>query len=129
MSKLLRKGEGQQIRDEMKRQKLTLDELAEKTRQVDPTGRGVSTATIGRLTGTGRSGRDRCELNTARLVTRALDTSLNELFNAPAPSDCCRLHAAWVMAERLGIPLRNDLGMPTHSTATVERSRINAEKE
>ncbi|MGW0552317.1 XRE family transcriptional regulator [Streptomyces altiplanensis] len=100
MPKLLRKGEGQPIRDEMTRQGLTLDELAEKTRKVDPDGRGVSPATIGRLTGKGRTARDRCELHTAWLITEGLDARIHRLFS-----------------------------MPTHSTATVERSRAHAEED
>lgn len=100
MPKLLRKGEGQPLRDEMKRQGLTLDELAEKTRQVDPDGRGVSPATIGRLTGRGRTARDRCELHTAWLITEGLNARMHRLFS-----------------------------MPTHSTATVERSSSDAEEE
>ncbi|ROQ69218.1 hypothetical protein EDD93_3715 [Streptomyces sp. 840.1] len=100
MPKLLRKGEGQPLRDEMKRQELTLDELAEKTKTVDPEGRGVSPATIGRLTGRGRTARDRCELHTAWLITEGLDARMHALFS-----------------------------MPPHSTATVERSTSDAEEE
>lgn len=98
MPKLLRKSDGQPLRDEMRRQGLTLDELAEKTKVVDPTGRGVSTATIGRLTGTGSTARERCELKTAWLITEGLDARIHRLFS-----------------------------MPTDSTSTVERSRANAE--
>lgn len=97
MPKLLRKGEGQPLRDEMTRQGLTLDELAEKTREVDPEGRGISPATIGRITGKGRTARNRCELHTAWLITEGLDARMHRLFS-----------------------------MPTHSTATVERSRVHA---
>lgn len=100
MPKLLRKGDGQPLRDEMKRQELTLDELAEKTKTVDPEGRGVSPATIGRLTGRGRTARDRCELHTAWLITAGLDARIHALFS-----------------------------MPTQSTATVERSSSDAEEE
>ncbi|MER7046717.1 XRE family transcriptional regulator [Streptomyces jumonjinensis] len=100
MPKVLRKSEGQPIRDEMKRQKLTLDQLSELTRAVDPEGRGVSPAAIGRLTGTGRTARDRCELHTAWLITEGLDARMHRLFS-----------------------------MPPHSTATVERSRADAEEE
>jgi hypothetical protein len=100
MPKLLRKGDGQPLRDEMKRQGLTGPELSEKTKKVDPAGRGVSPATIGRLTGKGRTARDRCELNTA-----------------------------WLIAEGLDWPIHRGFSMPTHSTATVERSRADAEEE
>ncbi|MEU2135328.1 XRE family transcriptional regulator [Streptomyces sp. NPDC018352] len=100
MPKLLRKGDGQPLRAEMKRQGLTLDELSEKTRKVDPEGRGVSPATIGRLTGQGRTARNRCELNTAWLITEGLDARMHALFS-----------------------------MPTPSIVTEERSRIDAEEE
>lgn len=100
MPKLLRKGDGQPLRAEMKRQGLTLEDLAELTKTVDPEGRGVSPATIGRLTGQGRTARKRCELNTAWLITEGLNARIHALFS-----------------------------MPTHSTATVERSRADAEEE
>ncbi|MFC8491836.1 XRE family transcriptional regulator [Streptomyces sp. NPDC057235] len=100
MPKLLRKSEGQPLRDEIKRQGLTLEELSEKTRAVDPEGRGVSLATIGRLTTTGRSARDRCELATAWLITDVLNSPIQRYFD-----------------------------MPTHSTSTVERSRSDAEED
>jgi hypothetical protein len=99
MPKLLRKGDGQPLRDEMRRQDLTQAGLAEKTKTVDPEGRGVSPATIGRISGTGRTARDRCELSTAWLITEGLDARMHRLFS-----------------------------MPTHSTATVERSRADAEE-
>ncbi len=86
MPKVLRKGEGQPLRDEMKRQGLTLDELSDKTKAVDPEGRGVSPATIGRLTGRGRTARDRCELHTAWLITQGLDARMHALFAMPTPS-------------------------------------------
>ncbi|WP_079128597.1 hypothetical protein [Streptomyces niveus] len=86
MPKVLRKDEGQPLRDEMRRQGLTLDQLAEKTRAVDPGGRGVSPATIGRLTGTGRTARKRCELHTAWLIAEGLDWQIHRGFRMPPPS-------------------------------------------
>ncbi|MFJ8855159.1 XRE family transcriptional regulator [Streptomyces sp. NPDC102437] len=100
MPKVVRKGNGQPLRDEMKRQGLTLDELSTKTRRVDPDGRGVSPAAIGRLTGQGRTARNRCELTTAWLITEGLDARMHELFS-----------------------------MPIRSTVTDERSRIDAEEK
>jgi hypothetical protein len=99
MPKLLRKGEGQPLRDEIESQGLTLDQLAEKTRKVDPAGRGVSPAAIGRIAGTGRSARNRCELHTAWLITEGLDARIHALFS-----------------------------MTTDSTSTVERSRSHADE-
>lgn len=83
MPKLIRKGDGQPLRDEMTRQGLTLDLLAEKTRRVDPAGRGVSKATLGRLTSTGVSARKRCELVTAWLIAEGLDVRIHALFCMP----------------------------------------------
>lgn len=99
MPKLLRKGEGQPLRDELAAQGLSFDRLAEKTRKVDPDGRGVSPAIIGRLAGKGRSARDRCELHTAWLIAEGLDARIHVLFS-----------------------------MPTESTSTVERSRTHADE-
>ncbi|MEU5036619.1 XRE family transcriptional regulator [Streptomyces rubiginosohelvolus] len=101
MPKVLRNDEGRPLRNAMKRQQLTLDELSEKTKAVDPEGRGVSPATIGRLTGRGTTARERTELRTAWLITEALDDRMHALFSR----------------------------MPSHSTATVERSSSDAEEE
>ncbi|MFD8407218.1 XRE family transcriptional regulator [Streptomyces anulatus] len=101
MPKVLRNDEGQPLRNAMKRQQLTLDELSEKTKAVDPEGRGVSPATIARLTGRGSTARERTELRTAWLITEALDDRMHALFSR----------------------------MPTHSTATVERSSPDADEE
>ncbi|MFC8862706.1 XRE family transcriptional regulator [[Kitasatospora] papulosa] len=101
MPKVSRKAEGQPLRDSLERQHLTLDELSEKTKAVDPDGRGVSPATIARLTGRGTTARERTELRTAWLITEALDDRMHRLFSR----------------------------MPTHSTVTVERSSSDAEEE
>ncbi|MGW1814255.1 XRE family transcriptional regulator [Streptomyces sp. NPDC002125] len=101
MPKVTRTDEGQPLRDALKRQHLTLDDLSEKTKQVDPDGRGVSPATIARLTGRGTTARERTELRTAWLITEALDDRMHRLFSR----------------------------MPSHSTATVERSSSDAEED
>lgn len=101
MPKVFRTGEGQPLRDALERQHLTLYELSEKTKQVDPEGRGVSPATIARLTGRGTTARERTELRTAWLITEALDDRIHKHFSR----------------------------MPTHSTATVERSSSDAEED
>ncbi|GGW41055.1 hypothetical protein GCM10010381_27350 [Streptomyces xantholiticus] len=86
MPKVLRKSEGRPIRDEMDRQGLTLEELSEMTRRVDPEGRGVSPKTIGRLVSRGRSGRNPCELRTAWLIVEAMDWQMHRGFSMPSPS-------------------------------------------
>ncbi|MDW4900605.1 XRE family transcriptional regulator [Streptomyces griseus] len=101
MPKVVRNDAGRPLREALKRRHLTLDQLAEKTKQVDPEGRGVSPATIARLTGRGTTARERTELRTAWLISEALDDRMHALFSR----------------------------MPTHSTATVERSSSDAEEE
>lgn len=103
MPKLHRKSEGKPLRDAMEAANLTIEELARATKEVDPAGRGVSPATIGRLTSRGRSGRDRCEQDTAWFVALALHAKTNA-------------------------PLQ-DLFMPPHLTVTVERSTPDAQEE
>lgn len=100
MPKLHRKGEGQPIRTAMESAGLSGPDLAEATKRVDPDGKGVSPATIGRLTGRGKTARDACELKTA-----------------------------WFVAEVLNEPIHWFFSMPTRSTVTVERSRPDAEEE
>ncbi|MEU0671303.1 XRE family transcriptional regulator [Streptomyces sp. NPDC006172] len=90
MPKLHRKDDGKPIRDAMARAGLSIPALAEATRRVDPDGKGVSAATVGRLAGQGKTARENCELRTAWLVADALHTEtcspLQDLFAMPAPS-------------------------------------------
>lgn len=81
------------IRDAMRRRGLSGPELSGLTKRVDPTGRGVSPAMIGRLTGQGSTARD-----------------------------AIRLRNAWLIALALGEPLQDLFSMPGLSTVTVERS-------
>lgn len=105
MPKLHRKGEGKPLRDAMERAHLTIEELAEATKTVDPDGKGISAATVGRLTSRGKSARERCEEKTAWVVATALhqrtNAPLQDLFDPP-------------------------FFIPSHSTSTVERSRSDA---
>jgi hypothetical protein len=108
MPKLHRKGEGKPLRDAMERAHLTIEELAEATKTVDPDGKGISASTVGRLTSRGKSARNRCEEFTAWVVTAALhqrtNAPLQDLFDPP-------------------------FFMPPRSTSTVERSRSDAAHE
>lgn len=108
MPKLHRKGEGKPLRDAMERADLTIEELAEATKDVDPDGKGVSASTVGRLTSRGKSARNRCEEQTAWLVA----TALHRLTNAP-------------LQDLFDPPFF----IPSHSTSTVERSRSDAAHE
>ncbi|MFC8945958.1 XRE family transcriptional regulator [Streptomyces rochei] len=103
MPKLSRKAEGKPLRDAMKRAGLTGPELAEATKEVDPTGRGISPATVGRLAGRGKTARERCELETAWVIADALH-------------------------RRTNAPLQDLFAIPTHSTVTVERSTPDADE-
>lgn len=93
MSLLHRKSAGQPIRDSMERAGLSIPALARATQEVDPAGKGVSAALIGRLVATGTSERERC-----------------------------RLRNAWYIAEALHDPLQKLFAMPEGATSTVERS-------
>lgn len=104
MPKLHRKDDGRPLRDAMARAGLSIPALAEATRRVDPAGKGISAATVGRLAGQGKTARTACELKTAWFVA----TALHEETNAP---------------------LQDLFAMPTPSTATVERSRSHAEED
>ncbi|MFE3169284.1 XRE family transcriptional regulator [Streptomyces sp. NPDC059224] len=90
MPKLLRKRDGKPLRDAMARAKMSGPELAEATKDVDPTGKGVSPATVGRITGQGKTARDHCEWTTAWFVAEALhrrtNAPLQDLFAMPSPS-------------------------------------------
>jgi hypothetical protein len=84
MSHLIRKGKGQPLRAAMKRHGLTAPQLAKATKRVDVTGRGISTATVYKLTD--MDGSDECRLRTAWLATTAMDEPLQRHFDMPSVS-------------------------------------------
>jgi hypothetical protein len=94
---LSRKHEGQPLRDAMRAAGMSGPKLAAATKTVDPTGRGISPAIVGRLTGQGKTAREKCRGRTAGLISAALLLPVEVLFD-----------------------------MPSDSTSTVERSRPNA---
>ncbi|GGV69057.1 hypothetical protein GCM10010294_25450 [Streptomyces griseoloalbus] len=104
MPKLHRKRDGKPLRDAMERAGLSGPELAEATKEVDPTGKGVSPATVGRITGQGETARDRCEWTTAWLVAEALH-------------------------RRTNAPLQDLFAMPESSISRIERSTPDADEE
>jgi hypothetical protein len=104
MPKLHRRRDGKPLRDAMARAGLTGPELAEATKEADPTGKGVSPATVGRITGQGKTARERCELDTAWFIAEALH-------------------------RRTNAPLQDLFAMPTGSTSIIERSTPDAEEE
>lgn len=92
MTDLIRKGKGKPLRDAMERSGLSQAKLADRTREVDASGRGVSLGTVVKVTGKG-------------------ETSV----------ETCRLRTAWLVATALGEPLQDCFDMPSVSTDTVER--------
>ena len=104
MPKLRRKDDGRPIRAAMERAGLSGPELAQATREVDPTGKGVSPATVGRIAGQGKTARDNCEMETAWFVAEALH-------------------------RRTNAPLQDLFAMPTGSTSRIERSTPDADEE
>lgn len=94
MTHLFRKRNGQPIRDAMDAAGLSGPQLAEATKAVDPDGKGLSAAAIGRITGQGKTAQDRCRLGSAWLISDALDAAgapnagLQRLFSRfPIPTD------------------------------------------
>ncbi|NUS26118.1 MAG: XRE family transcriptional regulator [Streptomyces sp.] len=104
MPKLHRKDDGKPLRAAMARAGLSIPQLAEATRRVDPAGKGISPATVGRLAGQGKTARGSCELKTAWFVAEALHEETNA-------------------------PLQDLFAMPTGSTSNIERSTPDAEEE
>lgn len=110
MTHVFRQGEGEPIRTAMRAAGLSGPQLAEATRAVDPDGRGISAAAVGRIVGRGRSARNRCHLRSAWLIADALDAAgadapLQRLFSRTAPPS---------------------FFSPSDSTSTVERSSPDA---
>ncbi|MCM2427347.1 XRE family transcriptional regulator [Streptomyces sp. RKAG337] len=101
MTNLFRKGDGEPIRKAMRAAKLSGPRLAAATRVVDPEGKGLSAAAIGRITGKGQTAQEGCRLRSAWLVADALDEPLQHLFSRTP--------------------------MTSGSTSTVERSRTDAD--
>src|ERR1044072_8927282 len=102
MPKLRRRGEGKPLRDAMQAADLTIEQLAKATKTVDPTGKGVSPATVGNLAGRGKTARERCELSTAWFLAEALQEPLDDLFIIPAHiSVAVKLRTALRAAEAL----------------------------
>lgn len=92
MTDLIRKGKGKPLRDAMERSGLSQAKLADRTREVDASGRGVSLGTVIKVTGKGKTS-----------------------------AETCRLRTAWLVATALGEPLQDCFDMPSVSTDTVER--------
>ncbi|MFE2485961.1 XRE family transcriptional regulator [Streptomyces mirabilis] len=77
---------GKPIRNAMSNAELSIERLAEKTKEVDPAGYGISRSAVGHMVSTGPSGRDEFERRSADLVALALDKPVEELFSDNAPT-------------------------------------------
>jgi hypothetical protein len=62
---------------------LDLSRLAARTKNVDPTGEGLSRAYIGFLAGSGRTAREECSDRAAELIAAALGKPIEDLFMQP----------------------------------------------
>lgn len=103
MPHLYRKDDGQPIRAAMRAAGLSGPQLAEATREVDPEGKGISPAAVGRVAGKGETAQERTRLRTAWLMSLALKEPVQDLFDL--------------------------FRMPAASTVTVERSIPDAPEE
>jgi hypothetical protein len=86
MTDLIRKAKGEPLREAMKHSGLTQAALADRTREVDASGRGVSLGTVIKVTGKGRTAVESCRLRTAWLVATALGEPLQDCFDMPSVS-------------------------------------------
>jgi len=129
MPKLHRKDDGAPLRVAMAHAGLSIPQLAEATRRVDPAGKGVSAAAVGRLAGQGKTARKNCELRTAWFISEALRIPLSNLFTIPANLTVpVQLETAVRIARELNTPLQDLFAMPTDSTCDIERSTPHAEQ-
>ncbi|WP_037576690.1 hypothetical protein [Phaeacidiphilus oryzae] len=71
---------GQPLREALAESKLSIAELAQRTRELDPEHRGVTKSTIGHLVSTGTSERPGCRRRAAGLIAAAVDRPVDALF-------------------------------------------------
>lgn len=83
---------GRPIRIAIQRAGLSIPKLAERTKEIDPEGKGLSQALIGFYTSTGASGRETASDRTVTLMAAGLNSPTEELFSdhptppSPQPS-------------------------------------------
>ncbi|MFD3749698.1 hypothetical protein ACFWVT_05435 [Streptomyces cyaneofuscatus] len=71
---------GAPLRAAIKAAGLDIPHLAARTKELDPTGRGLSPAYVGFIAGTGKSAREDCSERAAELIAQALDQEVTALF-------------------------------------------------
>lgn len=81
-----RRQNGKPIRTAMQAAGLSIPALAARTREVDPTGKGLSKAMVGFAVSAGKSGRDEVSERTATLLAAALEVTQDWLFMEDAPT-------------------------------------------
>ena len=73
---------GAPLRAAMKAAGLDIPRLAARTKDVDPTGEGLSRAMVGFIVGAGKTAREECSDRAAELIASALDRELATLFKS-----------------------------------------------
>lgn len=71
---------GRPIRDAMVAAGLDIPHLAARTKELDPTGKGLSPAYVGFIVGGGKTAREDCSERAAGLIAQALDREVGDLF-------------------------------------------------
>ncbi|SCD45615.1 MULTISPECIES: hypothetical protein [unclassified Streptomyces] len=71
---------GAPLRAAIKAAGLDIPHLAARTKELDPTGKGLSPAYVGFIAGTGKSAREDCSERAAELIAQALDQEVTMLF-------------------------------------------------
>lgn len=83
---MYRRDRGRPIREAIQRAGLSIPRLAERTREIDPEGKGLSQALIGFYTSTGASGRESISDHAAELLAAGVNSPTEELFSDhPSP--------------------------------------------
>lgn len=73
---------GRPIRQAMTDAGLSIEKLAQRTREVDPAGYGIRPATIGHMVSQGSSGRESFTQRSCDLVAHALGVPVERLFRS-----------------------------------------------
>lgn len=71
---------GAPLRAAMQARKLDIPRLAAKTKEADPTGKGLSQSYVGFIAGGGKTAREECSDRAAELIAAALGQEVTELF-------------------------------------------------
>lgn len=81
-----RRDHGQPLRDAIAEAGLSIERLADKTKEVDPLGYGISRSAVGHMVSQGPSGRSEFKDRSCDLVARALDRPIENFFSDHAPT-------------------------------------------